>query len=175
MALDSITDPRNLGAVVRSAAAFGAHGVLIPERRAAGMTAAAWKTSAGAAARLPVARATNLNRTLRAYADAGLHPRRAWTARPTSTSPTAEGVTGPLVLVVGSEGDGLSRLVREACDTLASIPITADGRVAQRRRRRGHRAVRDRPPAPVPDPHRSRRRGVPTERSRGSGRRGGHV
>ena len=116
VALDSITDPRNLGAIVRSAAAFGAHGVLIPERRSAGMTAAAWKTSAGAAARIPIARATNLNRTLRAYADAGLtlvgldgraddrHRRR-------STS------SGPLVLVVGSEGDGLSRLVREACDT----------------------------------------------------------
>ncbi len=71
VALDSITDPRNLGAIVRSAAAFGAHGVLIPERRSAGMTAAAWKTSAGAAARLPIARATNLNRTLRSYADAG--------------------------------------------------------------------------------------------------------
>ena len=72
VALDSITDPRNLGAIVRSAAAFGAHGVLIPERRSAGMTAAAWKTSAGAAARIPIARATNLNRSLRAYADAGL-------------------------------------------------------------------------------------------------------
>ena len=72
VALDSITDPRNLGAVVRSAAAFGAHGVVIPERRSAGMTAAAWKTSAGAAARIPIARATNLNRTLRAYANAGL-------------------------------------------------------------------------------------------------------
>ena len=65
VALDSITDPRNLGAIVRSAAAFGAHGVLIPERRSAGMTAAAWKTSAGAAARIPIARATNLNRSLR--------------------------------------------------------------------------------------------------------------
>ncbi len=72
VALDSITDPRNLGAIVRSAAAFGAHGVLIPERRSAGMTAAAWKTSAGAAARIPIARATNLNRSLRTYADAGL-------------------------------------------------------------------------------------------------------
>ena len=72
VALDSVTDPRNLGAIVRSAAAFGAHGVLIPERRSAGMTAAAWKTSAGAAARIPVARATNLTRTLQAYADAGL-------------------------------------------------------------------------------------------------------
>ena len=85
VALDSITDPRNLGAVVRSAAAFGAHGVVIPERRSAGMTAAAWKTSAGAAARIPIARATNLNRTLRAYADAGSElgrPRRVGGYRP---------------------------------------------------------------------------------------------
>ena len=70
MALDSITDPRNLGAVVRSAAAFGAQGVLIPERRSA-MTAAAWKTSAGAAARLPIARTTNLNRTCARTSEAG--------------------------------------------------------------------------------------------------------
>ena len=67
IALDSVTDPRNLGAVVRSAAGFGAHGVVVPERRAAGMTAAAWKTSAGAAARVPVAMAGNLTRQLRRY------------------------------------------------------------------------------------------------------------
>ena len=124
VALDSITDPRNLGAIVRSAAAFGAHGVLIPERRSAGMTAAAWKTSAGAAARIPIARATNLNRSLRAYARAGLNlvglDGRA--AMRLSEVPV---ISGPLVLVVGSEGDGLSRLVREACDALASIPISA--------------------------------------------------
>ncbi|HET6918391.1 MAG TPA: RNA methyltransferase, partial [Jiangellaceae bacterium] len=72
VALDGVTDPRNLGAVIRSAAAFGAHGVVIPERRSAGMTAGAWKSSAGAAARVPVARATNLARQLRAYRDAGL-------------------------------------------------------------------------------------------------------
>jgi 23S rRNA (guanosine2251-2'-O)-methyltransferase len=71
VALDSVTDPRNLGAVVRSAAGFGAHGVVVPERRAAGMTASAWKTSAGAAARVPVAQATNLTRTLKAYQAAG--------------------------------------------------------------------------------------------------------
>ena len=71
VALDGVTDPRNLGAVVRSAAAFGGHGVLVPERRAAGMTAGAWKTSAGAAARIPVARATNLTRPLKAYQKAG--------------------------------------------------------------------------------------------------------
>jgi 23S rRNA (guanosine2251-2'-O)-methyltransferase len=123
VALDSITDPRNLGAIVRSAAAFGAHGVLIPERRSAGMTAAAWKTSAGAAARIPIAKATNLNRTLRAYSDAGLT--LIGLDGQAKTDLTEVDSSGPLVLVVGSEGDGLSRLVREACDTLASIPIAA--------------------------------------------------
>jgi 23S rRNA (guanosine2251-2'-O)-methyltransferase len=124
VALDSVTDPRNLGAIVRSAAAFGAHGVLIPQRRAAGMTAAAWKTSAGAAARIPIARATNLNRSLRAYADAGLSLIGLDGEADTSISDVPE-ASGPLVLVVGSEGSGLSRLVREACDFLASIPISA--------------------------------------------------
>ena len=124
VALDSITDPRNLGAIVRSAAAFGAHGVLIPERRAAGMTAAAWKTSAGTAARIPIARATNLNRSLRAYADAGLSLIGLDGDADTSISDVAE-ASGPLVLLVGSEGSGLSRLAREACDSLASIPISA--------------------------------------------------
>src|SRR6478735_7009428 len=71
VALDSVTDPRNLGAVVRSAAGFGAHGVVVPERRAAGMTASAWKTSAGAAARVPVAQTVNLTRQLKAYQQAG--------------------------------------------------------------------------------------------------------
>jgi len=124
VALDSITDPRNLGAIVRSAAAFGAHGVLIPQRRAAGMTAAAWKTSAGAAVRIPIARATNLNRSLRAYADSGLSLIGLDGEADTSISDVPE-ASGPLVLVVGSEGSGLSRLVREACDVIASIPISA--------------------------------------------------
>jgi 23S rRNA (guanosine2251-2'-O)-methyltransferase len=123
VALDSITDPRNLGAIVRSAAAFNAHGVLIPERRSAGMTAAAWKTSAGAAARIPIGRATNLNRSLRAYANAGL-TLIGLDGRANMSITDVPGVFGPLVLVVGSEGAGLSRLVREACDHLASIPIS---------------------------------------------------
>ncbi|HZL75684.1 MAG TPA: 23S rRNA (guanosine(2251)-2'-O)-methyltransferase RlmB [Propionibacteriaceae bacterium] len=123
VALDSITDPRNLGAIVRSAAAFGAHGVLIPERRSAGMTAAAWKTSAGAAARIPVARATNLNRSLRTYAEAGLTLIGLDGHAATSISEVPD-LSGPVVLVVGSEGAGLSRMVREACDSLASIPIS---------------------------------------------------
>jgi 23S rRNA (guanosine2251-2'-O)-methyltransferase len=120
--LDQITDPRNLGAIVRSAAAFGAAGVVIPERRSASMTAAAWKTSAGAAARLPIARATNLNRALESYAKAGFTI--AGLAGEADTP--IEGLPdGPLVLVVGSEGDGLSRLVRENCDLLVSIPIAS--------------------------------------------------
>jgi 23S rRNA (guanosine2251-2'-O)-methyltransferase len=123
VALDSITDPRNLGAVVRSAAAFGAQGVLIPERRSAGMTAAAWKTSAGAAARLPIARATNLNRTLRSYGEAGFMLVGLDSEGQLDIG-GLPGTEGPLVLVVGSEGAGLSRLVRESCDTLVSIPIT---------------------------------------------------
>jgi len=123
VALDSITDPRNLGAIIRSAAAFGADGVLIPERRSAGMTAAAWKTSAGAAAQIPIARATNLNRSLRAYADAGLSLVGLDGSADTAIS-EVPGASGPVVLVVGSEGAGLSRLVREACDCLASIPIS---------------------------------------------------
>ena len=124
VALDSVTDPRNLGAVVRSAAAFGATGVLIPERRSAGMTAAAWKTSAGAAARLPIARATNLNRALRAYRDAGFFLVGLDGGGEVEVADLPQ-ASGPLVLVVGSEGEGLSRLVREACDAIAAIPIAA--------------------------------------------------
>ncbi len=125
VALDSISDPRNLGAIIRSAAAFGAQGVIIPERRSASMTAAAWKTSAGAAARIPVARATNLNRTLEAYAKAG--SMIAGRAGEGDTDVTEiPGQDGPLVLVVGSEGDGLARLVREHCDVLVRIPITSE-------------------------------------------------
>jgi len=123
VALDQVTDPRNLGAIIRSAAAFGAHGVVIPERRSAQMTAAAWKTSAGAAARVPVARVTNLNRTLAAYAEAGfLIVGLDGDGDPIGTVD----VDGPVLLVVGSEGEGLSRLVREHCDVLAAIPIAAD-------------------------------------------------
>ncbi|MBA2698097.1 MAG: 23S rRNA (guanosine(2251)-2'-O)-methyltransferase RlmB [Nocardioidaceae bacterium] len=122
VALDSVTDPRNLGAVVRSAAAFGAHGVVLPERRAAGMTASAWKTSAGAAARVPVARATNLTRQLKAYKDDGLIVAGLDADGEVSIG-DMELAAEPLVLVVGSEGKGLSRLVRETCDVLVRIPM----------------------------------------------------
>ena len=124
VALDSVTDPRNLGAVVRSAAAFGVHGVVVPERRAAGMTASAWKTSAGAAARVPVARATNLTRTITAYKRAGLMVAGLDSAG-TEGIGDLDLATEPLVLVVGSEVKGLSRLVRESCDVLVRIPMAA--------------------------------------------------
>jgi 23S rRNA (guanosine2251-2'-O)-methyltransferase len=120
--LDSVTDPRNLGAVVRSAAGFGAHGVVIPERRAAGMTASAWKTSAGAAARIPVAQATNLNRQIKAYQEAGCMV-IGLAADGEVSLPDLDLADGPLVVVVGSEGGGLSRLVAENCDLLVSIPM----------------------------------------------------
>jgi len=124
VALDSITDPRNLGAIVRSAAAFGVHGVVVPERRAAGMTASAWKTSAGSASRVPVARATNLTRQLKAYQSGGLSVVGLDAAADTGIEDLETAVaTAPLVLVIGSEGKGLSRLVRDTCDALVRIPM----------------------------------------------------
>ncbi|MEV7430327.1 MULTISPECIES: 23S rRNA (guanosine(2251)-2'-O)-methyltransferase RlmB [unclassified Nocardioides] len=124
--LDQITDPRNLGAIVRSSAGFGAHGVVIPERRAASMTAAAWKTSAGAAARIPVAQTVNLVRQLKAYQDAGCMV-VGLAADGDVTLPELAGpdglADGPLVIVVGAEGGGLSRLVQETCDQVVSIPM----------------------------------------------------
>jgi 23S rRNA (guanosine2251-2'-O)-methyltransferase len=124
VALDSVTDPRNLGAVVRSAGAFGVHGVVVPERRAAGMTASAWKASAGAAARVPVARATNLTRQLVAYKREGLMVAGLDAAGDVAIA-DLDLATDPLVLVVGSEGSGLTRLVRETCDVLVAIPMAA--------------------------------------------------
>ena len=121
VALDNISDPRNLGAIVRSVAAFGGHGVLIPQRRSASVTAVAWRTSAGAAARVPVARATNLTRALKNWADSGLQV-IGLDADGDTTVDELEG-TGPVVVVVGSEGKGLSRLVRENCDAVVSIPM----------------------------------------------------
>ncbi|NLU82130.1 23S rRNA (guanosine(2251)-2'-O)-methyltransferase RlmB [Rhodococcus sp. HNM0569] len=121
VALDHVTDPRNLGAVVRSVAAFGGHGVLIPERRSAAVTAVAWRTSAGAAARLPIARATNLTRTLKAWAAEGVQVVGLDAGGDTSLD-DFDGST-PVVVVVGSEGKGLSRLVRETCDSILSIPM----------------------------------------------------
>ena len=124
VALDGITDPRNLGAVVRSVGAFGGHGVVVPARRSAGMTAAAWKTSAGAAARVPVAQATNLTRALEGYRKAGFFV-IGLDGDGDVELPGLELADQPLVIVVGSEGKGLSRLVRETCDQIVSIPIAA--------------------------------------------------
>ncbi|MGQ0837111.1 23S rRNA (guanosine(2251)-2'-O)-methyltransferase RlmB [Actinokineospora sp.] len=124
VALDGVTDPRNLGAVIRSAAAFGANGVLLPQRRSASMTAIAWRTSAGTAAKLPIAIATNLTRQLRAFAAEGLMI-VGLDADGTVGLDNLELATSPLVVVVGSEGRGLSRLVREACDATVSIPMSA--------------------------------------------------
>jgi 23S rRNA (guanosine2251-2'-O)-methyltransferase len=123
-ALDGVTDPRNLGAVVRSAAAFGAHGVVVPARRGAGVTAGAWKASAGALARLPVARAANLARALQSYRDAGVFVAGLDAAGETAIR-DLDLATAPLVLVIGSEGRGLSRIVAQSCDVLVRIPIAA--------------------------------------------------
>jgi 23S rRNA (guanosine2251-2'-O)-methyltransferase len=122
VAVDGVTDPRNLGAIVRSAAAFGATGVVIPERRAAGVTAAVWKTSAGALAAIPVARATNLTRALRSYQNAGMFVAGLDAGADVAVA-DLHLATDPLVLIVGAEGRGLSRLVAEACDTLVGIPM----------------------------------------------------
>jgi 23S rRNA (guanosine2251-2'-O)-methyltransferase len=124
VALDGVTDPRNVGAVIRSVAAFGGHGVFMTERRAAGITATAWRTSAGAAARVPVSQVVNLTRAIKACQRAGF----------TAIGLDADGETdlyqleaavGPLLVVVGSEGRGLSRLVGETCDLRVSIPMAS--------------------------------------------------
>ena len=122
VALDGVSDPHNLGAIARSAEAFGAHGLLLPQRRAAGVTAAAWKSSAGVLAHLPVARATNLVQALRAAAEAGLML-AGLDGRGELDLDALELATGPLVLVVGAEGRGLSRLVGETCDVRVRIPL----------------------------------------------------
>ena len=119
-----MTDPRNLGAIARSAAAFGGHGVLIPARRSARVTAGAWKASAGALARMPVAQAPNLVRALTAYAGEGLFVAGLDVAGTVGVD-GLEVADGPLVLVVGSEGRGLSRLVAQRCDLLVKIPMAA--------------------------------------------------
>lgn len=121
--LDNITDPRNLGAVIRSVAAFGGDGVIIPERRSASVTAVAWRTSAGTAARLPVARATNITRTVKEFQKNGYQV-VGLDAGGDHTLDTYEGGTDPVVIVIGSEGKGISRLVSETCDVLMSIPMT---------------------------------------------------
>lgn len=124
VALDGITDPRNLGAIIRSVAAFGGQGVIVPQRRSVGVTASAWKTSAGAAARTPVAMASNLTQTLKALKERGVFV-LGLDGGGDVDLPGLSWANEPLVVVVGSEGKGLSRLVTETCDAVVSIPINA--------------------------------------------------
>jgi 23S rRNA (guanosine2251-2'-O)-methyltransferase len=126
LALDSLQDPQNFGTLLRTAQAVGAHGVLVPEHRAVGVTPAVSNASAGAVEHLRVARVTNLARSL-----GQLKSRGVWVYGLTVDADTAYwdvDLSGPLALVVGSEGSGLGRLVREACDVLVRIPM-ADGAI----------------------------------------------
>ena len=124
LALDGITDPRNLGAIIRSTAAFGGNGIILPQRRSVGVTAAAWKTSAGAAARLPVSMAANLTATIKSFKDQGVFVIGLDGGGDTML-PGLELADRPLLIVVGNEGKGLSKLVTDNCDAIVSIPISA--------------------------------------------------
>ena len=118
---DELTDPHNLGAILRSAECAGAHGVIIPKRRSAGLTAVVGKTSAGAVAHVPVARVANLPTVLKELKNEGV-----WvfgTAMNGSTSLYKADLKGPAAIVIGSEGDGMGRLVTETCDFTVSIPM----------------------------------------------------
>jgi 23S rRNA (guanosine2251-2'-O)-methyltransferase len=118
---DELSDPHNLGAVIRTAECAGAHGVVIPKRRSAGLTAIVAKTSAGAVSYLPVARVPNLTALLKQLKQEGL-----WVFGTAADGPTSlyeADLKGPAAIVIGSEGDGMSRLVREQCDFLVSIPM----------------------------------------------------
>ncbi|MEI3842835.1 MULTISPECIES: 23S rRNA (guanosine(2251)-2'-O)-methyltransferase RlmB [Microbacterium] len=124
VALDGVTDPRNLGAIIRSTAAFGGQGIILPQRRSASVNSAAWKTSAGAAARIPVALASNLTTQLKEFKKQGVFVLGLDGGGDVSL-PALELADRPVVIVVGSEGKGLSRLVTETCDQIVSIPISA--------------------------------------------------
>jgi 23S rRNA (guanosine2251-2'-O)-methyltransferase len=123
--LDGVTDPHNLGAIVRSAAAFGADGVVIPERRNAAMTGSAWKSSAGAAARLPISQVTNMVRSIEDAKKAGYFV-VGLDAEGQESLPGFSLANESIYVIVGSEGKGLSRLVREKCDLILSIPMDSD-------------------------------------------------
>lgn len=121
--LDNIEDPHNLGAIIRTANLAGAHGVIIPKNRAAGLTATVAKTSAGALNFTPVARVTNLGRTMEELKEKGI-----WfvCADMDGTRMYDLNLTGPIGLVIGSEGDGVGKLVKRNCDFVASIPMKGD-------------------------------------------------
>ena len=121
IALDGLTDPQNLGAIVRSAEALGAHGLVLPQRRSAGLTGSVAKVAAGALEHLPVARVVNLNRALDALKQEGY--RVVGLASEGALSLEEVDLEGPLVVVTGSEGDGLSMLTRRNCDQLVRIPL----------------------------------------------------
>ena len=123
--VDGITDPHNLGAIVRSAAAFGADGVIIPERRNAAMTGSAWKASAGAAARMPISQVTNLVRSIGEAKKAGCFV-IGLDADGDQEVSKMNLASESIFIIVGSEGKGLSRLVRENCDLVISIPMQSD-------------------------------------------------
>ena len=122
--LDGVTDPHNLGAIVRSAAAFGASGVVIPLRRSATMNVTAWKASAGAAARLPIARVSNLVNAINQCKERGCFV-MGLDGAGTSSVRESNLADGPLALITGAEGDGISRLVKENCDLLTRIEISS--------------------------------------------------
>ncbi len=124
VALDGVTDPRNLGAIVRSSAAFGADGVVMTERRAAAMTASAWKSSAGAAARIQIAQVSNLSRAIDAAKKLGCFV-VGLDGESESILSEMKLAKESIMIVVGSEGKGLSRLVKEKCDLVVSIPMNS--------------------------------------------------
>ena len=118
---DEVSDPHNLGAIIRTAECAGVHGIIIPKRRSAGLTAIVGKTSAGAAEHMAVARVPNLTAALKTLRDRGLW---IFGSAAEGTSPLWKAdLTGPICLVIGSEGDGMGRLVQETCDFLVSIPM----------------------------------------------------
>lgn len=123
--LDGIEDPHNLGAILRTADGAGAHGVIIPKRRAVGLTDTVAKSSAGAIEYIPVAKVSNISQTIEQLKEAGL-----WIAACDMDGQTyyQTDLTGPIALVIGSEGKGISRLVREKCDFILSIPM--EGRIS---------------------------------------------
>jgi len=123
VALDGVTHPRNLDAIIRSVAAFGGHGVLLPQRRSAGVTPAAWRSSAGAVARVPVAMASNLTQAITAYKQRGVFV-VGLDGDGDTPLPALTLANRQLLIVAGSEGNGLSRIVRERCDLVVSIPIS---------------------------------------------------
>ena len=121
--LDKVEDPHNLGAIIRTANLAGAHGVIIPKRRAVGLTSTVAKTSAGAINYTPVAKVTNIVRTIEELKEKGI-----WFVCADMGGETMYDLdlTGPMGLVIGNEGEGVSRLVRETCDFTASIPMKGD-------------------------------------------------